>query len=503
MINDPINKEAFIAENERRSSSWDIRNAPKNYLSLVLAQGGSAFFAFASVWIITRTLGSAGYGSVVAVIAASQVVQVLVNWTSVAVIRYGVDEFIETAKISRIFWVRLIILVPNALLILLASQLWFPLLADWFKLSPEILWLVLVHFAASALWLHIQTSLQAVKMPRLQGLLLMVERAMVFAGLLALLAVGRLEPVWAVTCYAVAPLLMAVTGFWFLRKFIFTSFSVDRQFWKKIFLFSLPLFPSMLTGYFAGSYLDAAFVSKFLSTRDLGIYSVATQINGIFLQLPTLASILLLPMFVNLQKEDQGQRSALYFRHILPIFTLFWGLCCTIVSFVAYFILPLIFGNDFGQTVLPLWILLASSGAIFPVIAGYGSFTSANSVTRIALYASIMTAAANLTFNFLLIPTLGMAGCAWATVITYLIGSAAYAFFLNRQIKMPVSWIFLAVIPAVSGALIFFLTQNPWVSLAICALLSFFIIYIEKTSLRNTLEFLRKFRGMSNAGSRS
>ena len=80
-------------------------------MSLVLAQGGSAFFAFASVWLLTRSLGSEGYGGVVAVIAASQMVQVLLNWTTTAVVRFGVEEFVETGKIARTFWLRFFILV--------------------------------------------------------------------------------------------------------------------------------------------------------------------------------------------------------------------------------------------------------------------------------------------------------------------------------------------------------------------------------------------------------
>ena len=78
--------EQISAASERQSSTWDIRNAPRNYISLVVFQAGSAFFSFASVWLITRYLGAQGYGGIVAVIAASQVAQVLINWTSMSAI---------------------------------------------------------------------------------------------------------------------------------------------------------------------------------------------------------------------------------------------------------------------------------------------------------------------------------------------------------------------------------------------------------------------------------
>ena len=145
---------------ERQNSAWDISNASRNYFLLALSQVGSALCSFGTVWLITRNLGSEGYGGIVAVIAASQVAQVFVNWTSVAVVRFGVDEFVETAKIARIFWVRLFILAVNIAVVLSLSQVWFTPLSGWLKLSPGAFWLVLIHFAVTAFWMHFQVSLQ-------------------------------------------------------------------------------------------------------------------------------------------------------------------------------------------------------------------------------------------------------------------------------------------------------------------------------------------------------
>ena len=56
-ISPDVTQEATDAS-ERRTSGWDIRNAPGNYIALVAFQAGSAFFSFAAVWLITRNLGS-------------------------------------------------------------------------------------------------------------------------------------------------------------------------------------------------------------------------------------------------------------------------------------------------------------------------------------------------------------------------------------------------------------------------------------------------------------
>ncbi len=324
-------------KNKRRSADWDISNAPKNYLSLVLTQAGSALFSFASVWLISKRLGAEGYGGIVAIIAASQVAQILINWTATSVVRFGTEEFVDTEKVARTFWLRLLILVPNILLAIFAANFWFSPLSDWLKLPIQSFWLVILHFSASALWIHVQFSLQAVKLPRIQGFLIMVERLLIFVGIAALLGTNKLSPFSAIACYASVPLLMVFVGSFFLRLFIFSRFSLNWQFVKKVVAYSLPLLPFSLIGYFSGSYVDAIFVSKFLSTRDLGIYYVATQINGMALQLPTLANSLLLPLFVTLQKESPDQKIFNYFRNVLPSLTLLWGLGCTILSFIGYF----------------------------------------------------------------------------------------------------------------------------------------------------------------------
>ena len=483
-----------VAVEDRRNSGWDIQNAPKNYFSLVLTQGGGAFFSFASVLLITRNLGSEGYGAIIAIIAASQIAQMLVNWSTLAVSRFGIEEFVETEKISRIFWVRLFIFLLNATLVVATSTFWFPLLANWLKLSPEIFWLLIFHFIATALWIHIQLGLQAIKMLRLYGRLLTIERLIIFASLLVLAAVGKLTVTTSFLCYLILPVFMSFVGFWYLRNFVFTRFSADWKYWRKILFFSLPLIPTSLTGYFSTSYLDAAFISNFLSIRDLGIYSVATQINGIALTFPTLVNSLLIPLFVTLQQESNAQKSHFYFNHILPTLILFWGLFCTIISFVGYFIIPVIFGADFINAIQPLWILLATSTLMFPLLAGYGALVSATSTTYIAMLGAIFAALSNICFNFLLIPRFGLYGCAWATSIMYLTISLTFGVLLRRAVKLPISWIFVAAIPSIAGALVLSLTGNPYLSLLITVVLTIFLIYLKRTSLRKTLVSLREVK---------
>ncbi len=482
------------AASERQSSTWDIRNAPKNYIWLVIYQIGSAIFSFGAVWLITRRLGSEGYGGIVAIIAASQVAQVFVNWSSLAVVRFGVDEFIETEKIARAFWTRLIIVVINLALVLVVANVWFPPLAEWLKISPAGFWLVITHFVVTVFWIHMQMSLQGAKMPRVQGFLQMTERLLIVVSFAILIGLGRFEFFWVVISYIAVPTLMILIGLVQIKDYVLSKFSINRQFIKQILVYSAPLAPMALVGYFSGSYLDAVFVSKFLSTRDLGVYSVATQMNGIVLQLPTLANSLLITLFITLQKEEQTEKILHFFEDLLPTAVLVGGIVFTIIAFFGFLLLPLIFGAEFSNSIPPLWIMIATSTAALPVFFGYSAAVHAKSATFILMAASISAAAANVLFNFLLIPTFGLMGCAWATAAAYFVGTVTYGLLLTTKYEIPSSWLLLAMVPAIGGAFCFTQTKNAGLALLVCALLTLLISYFQRRSIVAGLELLSNLR---------
>lgn len=454
-------------------------------------QVGSALLSFGAVWLITRHLGSEGYGGIIAIIAASQVAQILVNWTSVAVVRFGVDEFIETEKIARTFWLRFVVLAANLVLVAALSPFWFPTLADWLKLTPESFWLVMTHFTVTSLWIHVQMSLQGAKMPRVQGFLQMIERLVIFAGIIILTVSARFTPYSVMLCYIAAPAAAMFWGVFELRRYIWARFSVDRAFVRKFVTYSLPLLPFSLVGYFSGSYVDAIFVSKFLSTSDLGIYSVATQINGIALQLPTLANSLLLPLFVTLQRETENQRSFNYFRNVLPTLTLLWGLACTTLAFVAYFAIPLVFGSEFQAATMPLWILLTASGLSAPILFGYSAYSHAVSATYISTAAGVASAISNILLNYLLIPRFGIVGCAWATLFSFVASGLVVVALTRRIERFPFSWMFYSIVPVVLAVCTFSLSYNSFAGFGVCVAATVVIAYYFGKSFIQAAEIIR------------
>lgn len=498
MNSDPtFTVDAPTLHSERQSAHWDLKNALRNYSTLVVAQITVALFSFASVWLITHYLGTEGYGGVVAVIAASQVAQILVNWTCVSLARYGVEEFVETGHITKSFWARTAIFLPNTLLLLISGPLWLPLLSDWLKLPPETIWFVAAHFAVTAIWSHIQYAMQSAKLPRLQGVLQAVERVSLFVVLFFLVLLGKLDGLTAISAYIAAPLLMAIIGTFAIRKLFSWRTELDLKTIRTLLRFSLPLIPYSLIGYFSTNYLDAIFISQYLTKSDLGIYSVAYQINGILMQFPLSAGSLLLPLFVTLRSGGASERVTTYIERVLPFLTFVGGVACIFAALVMKFFIPLVFGDQVEQAVIIFWILMSSAAIAIPVVIGFGPFTNALSATYVAAIVALVGASANLLGNYLLIPKYGLKGCAWATVLAY--GASTLAAIAIVQIRFGLRhvWTIPALIPTLIASTYASLTGDLLIAFSLALATAFAIVFIWRSSVAEAIRFLKNYRAFA------
>lgn len=467
---------------ERRNSGWDLRNAPRNYLWLVIAQGGGAFFSFASVLLLTRTIGSEGYGSIVAVIAASQVIQMFVNWSSIALNRFGVEEFVKTGSVNKAFWNRMYILIPNLLLVLGVALFWFPPLSSWYKLPPEAFLLVLVHLISGAFWMHIQYSLQGLKLPTLLGALAMGEKLLILAAVLALHFTNALTVFSAVVAYALAPLAMSLAALAIAYGAISFPSMPDRHNMGRMLSYAVPLFPFSVISYFSSNYLDAAFIVNFMTVRDVAVYAVGAQISAIALQLPVLANSLLLPLFVTMQTDEdqQTEKTDSYFSHLLPLLTLLWSGGCALLGLIGFYLLPIAFGSEFAASGIVLCILLIATTYHAAIHFGYAPLANSHLFSSVSLYSALLTAGTNVVMNILLIPRMGLEGCALATAAAYFVTLISFIFFLRRKIAVKVSWLPAAVFPSIASLAALVVTSSPvWAAAAwiFCAAAVIMIFY--------------------------
>lgn len=486
---------APMGEDRRRDATWDLAQGPKNYVLLLSAQVASALLSFAAVWLATRLLGSSGYGRVVAIIAASQAIgQLAVNWTAVSLYRYGVEEFVETGRIAKTFWTRFWIFLPNLVLVVATSPLWLPYLSALLKLPPQAYVFILAHFLASSLWVNVQQGLQGAKLMRMQGALMSFERLLIFLIILACFVSGRASFLTVTLAYIVAPLGACAVGLWHLRRLIFPVAGLDTTVLPRMLKFSLPLLPTALVGYMSTSYLDAFFITHYLSAAALGVYAIAYQVSGIALQIPLLVGTVLMPLFITLQVDGQVERSGRFMREVLPLLTLMWGLTCAFVAVIGSYAFPLIFGAQFVGLELLLWPLMAAAALVGPLWMGYAPFSNSRSVTYIGMLGAIAAALVNLLLNYWLIPMFGLVGCAWATTAAYGLNMAVVVLLVHWRFPDAQTWTIQAVIPIVVGAIIASVYAASLKALATTVLLSACLVLLHRKSVTVGFRILRNFQ---------
>lgn len=487
-----ISKPGINAASNRRSANWDLQNATGNYSVLVVSQFSIAFFSFASVWLATRYIGAEGYGGVVAVIAASQVAQIFINWTNVGLARYGVEEFVESGEINKSFWSKSAVSLPNIILLIVLSPLWLPMLTGWLEIPAAGGWLILLHFAALALWFHVQHALQGAKLVRLQGMLLAAERVLVFIILLGLIASQYISWQTVLLAYVIAPAATAVFGIFKLRDLISWRVQISRLWLRRILFFSLPIIPTVLVGYLTTPWFNAFFIVHYLTKADLGIYNVAALINGMLMQFPTVAGTLLMSLFVSFQTEGNTEKSKMYIADVLPLLTIAFGAGSVLLGIAGSFVLPVLFGENFalaGPVLLPL---IAASVVAAPIFMGYVPFYQAAALTYIATVMSVCSAIVNVAANFLLIPRYGLIGCAWATALAYAMAAVVTVVLVHRHFSIRRAWSLWATIPTFLSIGYISWSGTYLIGLALLLVSSLALSVLFRRSLQNGFLLLTK-----------
>jgi O-antigen/teichoic acid export membrane protein len=441
----------------RRTVRWDIDNARQNYAALIVAQGGLAAASFLCVWIITHYLGAEPYGNIAAFMAAAQLAQVALWWTLNAMVRFGVQEFVESGQISHSFWSRTIVLGVNLVLFFGTLPLWLPVFASGFKLSSDIIPTILVYLFVSAIWLHLQFAMQAAKLPIRLAMYQMSERLLTLLIIGFLVVIGALTWQRAAAAYVISPGALIVFGIYSLRQVVdwrFWRFGIDYGRIKRIIKFSIPIPLNSLLSPLALNYVGTLFILHYLTKGDLGEFALAFQLYGLVMVLPVLAGSLMTPLFIS-SRSNKGAETltAVFLKEVLPAMTVLFSIGATILAVAIYYLMPIVFGGQFSNAGQVLWILLAAGSIAAPVFIGFFPLTLSGDSTYIQLIPAALSTIALIAVSFILVPRYGLLGSAWSTLISYAVILAIFSVLIHRREGLGVSKTLVVGLTSALGAL--------------------------------------------------
>ncbi len=469
--------------------SWDKTNLFKNYLFNIFTQFGAALVSFLIVWTITRYSGTEVLAITVAVTAGSQAVLLFCNWTSIAVMRLGGEEFLKTQKVTFIFSARAVILVCNIAVIILLYPLWSSYLIRLLKI-PEIAGpYLLCQFILMSLIAHFTGGFQAVKLLRVQGLLLLLEKGL---SLLIILGVYFFSLVtWQniMLAYLLAASTVVIVGFSVIRRYY--SFKVEKKYFKQVLFFSLPLLPYGLTAFLSSSYLDAFFISNYLEKNDLGVYSVAYQFYGFWMQLPTILGGLMMPMFMTYIVRDHLHIVEKYLKESMHIVLLVWTALSSILAFALCMIIPEVFGIKHPQLNSILIIFILGSAFSLPNFIGFAPYTLSRKVVLFAFPLAIITSGSNFIGNYILIPRYGLIGSTYSSVLSTMTGFIGSYFFMLYYFKVNTNRSAVSLIPALSGVVLCFWISNIWIILLSVLLSVILFLFLYRNNFISVVKAIK------------
>ena len=415
--------------------------------------------------LLSNLIGPAGIGKWSMVIAVSTFFHsILLSWTQAPFVRFGCDEWQETARLSKTWAARYPLILFGfvfALLILIAQPFLF---FEKLVLLPSSWW-PLVFIYLIALWfLDESQSLFKIKENfKLLSILPLFSDLIIILFLLFLFYVSFNLSILEV----IAAIIALFTLFWgtIWAKEISNSRcrgeKSTREGISKIINFGWPMVPTYALG-FLSDWGDHFLLQRFHGDQQVGFFHAGYQVSVAMTAFASPFAVIFLPRLLERKKLDENAELD-YLNKTVPTVIILWFIA--IIPCMAF--VPWIFGVIFGQKFLgaqqAFYVLCTTiPGAVFTSLYSV-LFNAQGRLGRTGIFISLMVVL-NLSISFLLIPKLGSLGAAIGTATSFFLVQGLYVFdqhnFLNTSSSKPIALFFIAwlfsAIQLIMGGQIFF-----------------------------------------------
>ncbi len=191
-------------------------------------------------------------------------------------------------------------------------------------------------------------------------------------------------------------------------------------------------FPLVLSGFAVVIFnkIDQVMLRYFIDDYAVGQYSAAVAITGIISFVPIVLSESISPMLISKKKSNID----IYIKYRQSFSNiLIWGsfLLSIIIMFLSPYIIAFLYGSDYYPAIDVMQVF-SFKGLFVAMGAVAAQIMIIESVHQLAYIKSIIGGVANVVFNFILIPELGIMGAVWASLFAFFLSSYAVHFFMKR-----------------------------------------------------------------------
>ena len=233
-----------------------------------------------------------------------------------------------------------------------------------------------------------------------------------------------------------APLIML--PFYLFYSIKISNITIRRDYLKSIFLFSLPLIPTLIGAWVLGI-SNRWFIERYLSLADVGIYSMAATIAGLYLIFSDSIRKAYFPIYFELA-NGANQKSAKekiknYNNFLILISFISIFLICLFSREAVVFLLDPRFHESYK--LIP-FLGLAYAAAIMHTTINLSIFQEKKTYVTSSIY--IASAVIHIVANICLIPTFGIYGAAYALLITNIFYSITGYYISKKYYFVSYKW---------------------------------------------------------------
>lgn len=199
-------------------------------------------------------------------------------------------------------------------------------------------------------------------------------------------------------------------------------------------LFSVPLLP-VLVGEFVTNYIGRMSIHTLLSLEELGRYGIGFRMASLAGLIMIGFSSSLTPLvYANYQKQETRAEIARIFRFFVLI-------ALSAVLFLALFSKEMLWVFT-GPAYYSAWIVIPilAPGLLLISMFNFAPGIDIAKKTKVSAVIQVVTALLSVASNFLLIPWLGIAGSALATLLSGMFSFTAYMAYSQRYYAVPHQW---------------------------------------------------------------
>jgi len=384
--------------------------------------------------ILSRSLGPEGFGIYSAILVVPLIVMSFIQMgvRASAIYLIGNKKFDENVTVSNI----LILLGITSSVGMLVSILAFSVLNNENFTFTMILLVILVIPSRLA-----NTYIGGIFIGKEQ-----ISRAYIFVWLTVLLnlvaviffvLIFKLDIKGALVSFLVSSYLVTIIVF----RIIFREYKIRFRPNKKVIkdILSLGILFAIAFAIIQLNYrIDILILERLTNESEVGYYSLAVSITEKLWQLPLAIGVVLMSRTVNTTDQKAINIST---AKVLRVSMLAELLAALVLFIIAPFVIPLIWGQDFGPSVRMLQFLLP--GILFiSIYRILSSHLSGIGLPQISIYVFVPALVINIILNYIWIPKQGAMGAVLATNVSYTIATIAFVVVYSRIVKMPIGEMF-------------------------------------------------------------